>query len=235
MFAEVLKPWLEQVLPGTEVWLSSEDIDKGTIWFTEIINELSNCDCGVLCITRENFLSPWIHFEAGGMIKGLGKSKVAAILLDINYGELKQPLNQFNGLQVDEIGAKHLVKSFNKALEKPIKDSVVDRAFETFWPELRSKYSCLFPNAKVSEGDEGSSYYTVPPPKSGTVSEKISNLTNSSTNPAVHHKPHCVESSPSGRIHRNQQSTKHHKKKVNKENHNKQLNLFDCQNPIDEL
>ena len=28
-FAGELKPWLEQVLPGTDVWLSSEDIDKG--------------------------------------------------------------------------------------------------------------------------------------------------------------------------------------------------------------
>ena len=69
MFAEAFKPWLEQVLPGTDVWLSSEDIDKGTIWFTEIINELGNCNCGVLCITRENFLAPWIHFEAGGMCR----------------------------------------------------------------------------------------------------------------------------------------------------------------------
>jgi len=42
-FAEEFKPWLEQVLPGTDVWLSSEDIDKGTIWFTEIIGELERC------------------------------------------------------------------------------------------------------------------------------------------------------------------------------------------------
>jgi hypothetical protein len=83
-FAEQLKPWLEQVLPGTDVWLSSEDIDKGTIWFTEIIGELERCHVGVICVTRENHLSPWIHFEAGGMVKGLGKTRVVTILLDIN-------------------------------------------------------------------------------------------------------------------------------------------------------
>jgi hypothetical protein len=64
-FAEQLKPWLEQVLPGTDVWLSSEDIDKGTIWFTEIIGELERCNCGVIC--RDNHLAPWIHFEPGGI------------------------------------------------------------------------------------------------------------------------------------------------------------------------
>lgn len=145
-FAECLKPWLEQVLPVTDVWLSSEDIDKGTIWFTEILNELSNCHCGVICITKENHLAPWIHFEAGGMIKGLGKSKVATILLDIDYGELKQPLNQFNGLRPNRVGVFHLVKSFNKVSDRPIKEHVLERSFEKFWSELDDGYKEIFPD-----------------------------------------------------------------------------------------
>jgi hypothetical protein len=146
-FAEELKPWLEQVLPGTDVWLSSEDIDKGTIWFTEIIGELKSCNCGVLCITRENHLSPWIHFEAGGMVTGLGKNHVATILLDIDYPELTQPLNQFNGLHLNKEGAWHLVKSFNKLADRPIKDHVLARTFEKFWPDLDNAYKLLFPTS----------------------------------------------------------------------------------------
>lgn len=146
-FSEELKPWLEQVLPGTDVWLSSEDIDKGTIWFTEIIGELASCNCGVICITRENHLAPWIHFEAGGMVTGLGKSHVATIVLDIDISELKQPLNQFNGLHVNREGAWHLVKSFNKIAEKPIKDRVLERTFEKFWPDLDEAYRLQFPAA----------------------------------------------------------------------------------------
>lgn len=173
MFSEAFKPWLEQVLPGTEVWLSSEDIDKGTIWFTEIINELENCHCGVLCITRENRLAPWIHFEAGGMIKGLGKSKVATILLDLDYGELQQPLNQFNGLHMDRIGARHLVKSFNKVSDRPIKETVVDKSFEAFWPELEKAYKTLFPDIVNLDGDEQKSMYVVPSPQSPSVHEEV--------------------------------------------------------------
>jgi len=146
-FAGELKPWLEQVLPGTDVWLSSEDIDKGTIWFTEIIEGLGRCHCGVICVTRENHLAPWIHFEAGGMVKGLGKSRVATILLDIDYRELEQPLNQFNGLRLNHEGAWHLVKSFNKLSDRPIKDHVLERTFEKFWPDLDGAYSIQFPDS----------------------------------------------------------------------------------------
>jgi len=171
LFAEAFKPWLEQVLPGTDVWLSSEDIDKGTIWFTEIINELENCHCGVLCVTRENYLAPWIHFEAGGMIKGLGKSRVATILLDLDYGELKQPLNQFNGLRMDWVGGRHLVKSFNKVSDRPIKEQVVNKSFEAFWPELEGAYKKLFPHMVDLHGDEDKSFYVVPPPEPSSVQQ----------------------------------------------------------------
>jgi hypothetical protein len=146
-FAEELKPWLEQVLPGTDVWLSSEDIDKGTIWFTEIIGELQQCNCGVICITRENHLAPWIHFEAGGMVTGLGKTHVATILLDLDHHDLVQPLNQFNGLRLNREGAWHLVKSFNKISDRPIKDRVLERTFEKFWPDLEEAFKLQFPQS----------------------------------------------------------------------------------------
>lgn len=163
-FAEEFKPWLEQVLPGTDVWLSSEDIDKGTIWFTRIIDELGNCSCGVLCITRENRLSPWIHFEAGGMVKGLGKSRVATILLDLDYPELQPPLNQFNGTRLNRQGARYLVKSLNKASDRPIKDQVVERSFDKFWPDLENAYRLHFPDSHEAAEGISQPVYIAPAP-----------------------------------------------------------------------
>ncbi len=118
-------------------------------------------------------MAPWIHFEAGGMIKGLGKSKVATILLDLDYGELQQPLNQFNGLHMDRIGARHLVKSFNKVSDRPIKETVVEKSFEAFWPELEKAYKSLFPHIVDLDGDEQKSMYVVPSPQSPSVHEKL--------------------------------------------------------------
>lgn len=229
MFAEVLKPWLELVLPGTDVWLSSEDIDKGTIWFTEIINELGNCNCGVLCITRDNFLAPWIHFEAGGMIKGLGKSRVAAILLDIDYGELKQPLNQFNGLRMDKIGARHLVKSFNKVLKKPIKEAVIERSFEAFWPELKESYVKLFPHVKDLDRGEKDSYYNVPSPKSTIVQVSDTDSKYSSKKTQEQSSSHSESSILSCTDNVTlKQPAKKRKRRTNKKEDPKQLCLFDC-------
>ena len=146
-FAAEFKPWLEQVLPNTEVWLSIDDIEKGDIWFTEIIDGLKNCHCGVVCVTRENYLAPWLHFEAGGMVKGLGKSHVAVIALDMEFDELKQPLSLFNALHLNRLGAWHLVRSFNKLSDRPIKDRVLERTFEKFWPDLDAAYQLLFPDS----------------------------------------------------------------------------------------
>lgn len=168
-FAGEMKIWLEQVLPGTDVWLSSEDIDKGTIWFTEIIKGLEGCNCGILCITRENHLAPWIHFEAGGMVKGLGKSRVATILLDIDYPELEQPLNQFNGLRLNRQGAWHLVKSFNKLSDRPIKDHVLERTFEKFWGDLDSAYGLLFPDSHESASRVAQPLHLPPAPTEGVL------------------------------------------------------------------
>jgi len=146
-FAEELKPWLEQVLPGTEVWSSIDDIDKGDIWFTEIIDGLKTCHCGVVCVTRDNLAAPWLNFEAGGMVKGLGKAHVAVIALDMDYDELKQPLSLFNALHLNRVGAWHLVKSFNKLSERPILDRVLERTFEKFWPDIDGAYRLLFPDS----------------------------------------------------------------------------------------
>jgi hypothetical protein len=142
-FAAEFKPWLEQVLPGTDVWLSIDDIEKGDVWFTEIIDGLKNCHCDVVCVTRENHLAPWLHFEAGGMVKGLGKSHVAVVALDMEFDELRQPLSLFNALHLNRLGAWHLVRSFNKLSDRPINDRVLERTFEKFWQtSMRSIASC---------------------------------------------------------------------------------------------
>jgi hypothetical protein len=78
-------------------------------------------------------------------------------------------LNQFNGLRLDRVGARHLVKSFNKVSERQIKEAVVERSFEAFWHELEEAYRRLFPVTADLKGDEKESFYVVPPPKAISV------------------------------------------------------------------
>lgn len=115
-------------------------------------------------------LSPWIHFEAGGMIKGLGKSRVATVLLDIEITDLHQPLNLFNGLRLNRQGAWHLVRSFNNVNvpERRIKERVLERTFEKFWPDLDDDYRTLFPQAHRA-AEEVAQPLHIPPKPSATV------------------------------------------------------------------
>ncbi len=73
--AQLLDSWLPDVIQGVKTWLSTEDIDKGSIWSGKI-NEALSTTVGILCVTQENRNAPWLLFEAGGLSKGLTKARV---------------------------------------------------------------------------------------------------------------------------------------------------------------
>src|SRR5712691_9373223 len=100
--AELLKPWIKCVLQATEPFISTEDIDKGSIWFHEISDQLADTGVGIICLTPQNQDAPWIIFEAGGLAKGLRKSRVCTLLINLTPGDLKPPLSQFNGTTLDQ-------------------------------------------------------------------------------------------------------------------------------------
>ena len=47
----------EMKIPSLELYISDE-IDKGALWFAELISELKKADCGILCLTKENVNAP---------------------------------------------------------------------------------------------------------------------------------------------------------------------------------
>src|SRR6266702_3175470 len=64
--------FLERVVPDlkNQVFVSTQ-LEKGVRWFEEIIRKLEGAQAGILCLTAENLASPWLHFEAGALAKGL--------------------------------------------------------------------------------------------------------------------------------------------------------------------
>lgn len=66
------RDWLPSVLQSIVPYVSSEDIDKGARWSTDIAQELELSAFGILLITKENLNAPWINFEAGA--RGLARS-----------------------------------------------------------------------------------------------------------------------------------------------------------------
>lgn len=72
--------WLPIVLQFVKPYMSSEDIVSGTRWFSSVGEELQSCNFGLVCLTSENVISPWIHFEAGAISKVIENSRVVPVL-----------------------------------------------------------------------------------------------------------------------------------------------------------
>ena len=69
--AELLNNWLCCVIQAARPWISTRDIDRGALWFSEINEQLQDTSVGIICLTQENKNKPWILFEAGALTKGL--------------------------------------------------------------------------------------------------------------------------------------------------------------------
>jgi hypothetical protein len=137
--AVVLRDWLPSVIQTLEPYVSSEDIDKGTRWSTDIAGELHASSYGVICLTKENLAAPWINFEAGALSKSVEKSRVSPFLFGVKRSEISGPLLQFQSTVVEQPDVLKLLKSINSACEKDaLDDGRLEKTFEVWWPRLDS-------------------------------------------------------------------------------------------------
>jgi anti-anti-sigma factor len=136
--AEVLKPWLQQVLPGVEVWMSTHDIQAGSPWATVLHEQLRRAEFGILCLTPENLSAPWILYEAGALAMS---SKVGCVvpllLLDVAPEKLPAPLAQFQSVRADRAGTWKVVSSINAAGGDGMPEERLHKVFEMEWLALR--------------------------------------------------------------------------------------------------
>ena len=74
--AMIFREWLPSVIQSLEPYVSSEDIDKGARWSSDIAKELEDSTFGILCVTMD-------------------KSFVTPFLFDIKRSEVNGPILQF--------------------------------------------------------------------------------------------------------------------------------------------
>jgi hypothetical protein len=141
--ANILHGWLPLVLHFVEPWLSQSDIEPGERWASEVSKELEASNFGIICVTRENTVSPWILFEAGALTKSLQQGRVIPLLLDVEFKDISGPLAQFQAKKVDESGLKDLVSSINKLSDSPIPDPRLSQLFSMSWPSLTKQFEAI--------------------------------------------------------------------------------------------
>ena len=153
--ALVFRDWLPSVIQEIEPYVSSEDIDKGARWSTDIAKELSDSKFGVLCVTRENIKAPWLTFEAGALSKTIDKAYVTPFLFDIKRSEVDGPILQFQSTIFEEEDLKKLITTLNKACDKDrLQDERLSTAFEVWYPRLKEELEKLRDTA-LEEQDPG--------------------------------------------------------------------------------
>jgi hypothetical protein len=138
--AEELHDWIPKVLQSVQTYYTPDDIEKGTRWVGNIEKELSESELGILCLTRENHVSPWINFEAGALSKHRELSKVCPLLLDFDNTDLTGPLSIFQTTKFQKEEFKKLIASVNSSCqEQRLDQKTFDETFEVWWPKLEEK------------------------------------------------------------------------------------------------
>ena len=142
--ASLLSDWLCCVIQAARPWISTRDLDRGSLWFGEINDQLKDTTVGIICLTQENKARPWILFEAGALAKGLSTSRVCTLLIDRDPKDIEDPLAQFNHTFPTCDSIYGLVKTLNSTLGASGLDiRVLDQVFKTYWPQFEEKFKVI--------------------------------------------------------------------------------------------
>ncbi|WP_428658980.1 toll/interleukin-1 receptor domain-containing protein [Runella sp.] len=170
LVAELLNNWLQRVLQNINPWLSTKDIDRGSLWYTSIAGQLAETNNGIVCLTKSNINKPWILFEAGALAKGLPSNRVFTFLIDLDASDVFDPLAQFNHTIPTKQSVYQLVSSINRGLvlnNQGLKDEVLQEVFDTFWPKFEEQFRKILEDTN----EEGS--VTVEKPSGDEVLNEI--------------------------------------------------------------
>ena len=158
--ADTLCTFLTTVVPELKgrVHISTQ-LDKGVRWFDEIMNQLERARVGVLCLNAENLTSPWLHFEAGALARGLNASPpgnagdalatgsrdtghLLTYLHGVSADRLTGPLAAYQSSSATREDTSRLITSLTNAIGSPATDNRRQNAFDDAWPafeyELRA-------------------------------------------------------------------------------------------------
>lgn len=151
--AELFTSWIQGVIQATKPWISTHNIDRGALWFPEISKTLAGSQFGIICLTPENKIEPWILFEAGALAKGIEENRVCTLLIEIRPTDVGNPLAQFNHtIASNKDSMWELVQTLNKALlENKLNEKVLKNAFDTYWEQFIKDYNEIIKRTQPEE------------------------------------------------------------------------------------
>lgn len=141
VIAEALNDWLPRMIQAVKPFFSAE-IEKGAQWDNEIDAALEGTRFGVVCLTRDNLKSTWIHYEAGALSKTKG-ALVWTFLHNVNPSDVPPPLGKFQHTVAEKQDVLRMLKSMNERLRdsggEPLHERLLENNLDVFWPLLEAK------------------------------------------------------------------------------------------------
>lgn len=143
--AVALRLWLPRVIQAVRPWMSEKDIDRGTVWLSELVKALGSMKLGVVCLAPESLSAPWVLFETGVIFKGLDESRVWTYLLGgLRQSDVPQPLGLFQHTVATKRDTFRLLESINGAMgEQGVSAEILKEQFDKYWPELDGKLRAI--------------------------------------------------------------------------------------------
>ncbi|HEU4888652.1 MAG TPA: hypothetical protein VFV49_12265 [Thermoanaerobaculia bacterium] len=145
--------YLPKFIPGLDekqLFMSSNDIPKGTRWFDAVDTNLDKANAGLVCLTREALQSGWIHFEAGALARAVRKNQgqggIYTYLLGVEPGELKGPLAEFQSTKFDREDTRKLCAAIVTAManESPQREQW-EETFDHAWGDFAKAVQAIGP------------------------------------------------------------------------------------------
>ena len=156
--AQIFRDWLPTVIQAIDPFVSSEDIEKGARWNTDIAQELKESSFGLICVTKDNLSSPWLNFEAGALSKSIDNTYVAPLLFDVKPSDLKgSPISQFQATSFTKDDMKRFIETLNAAAGNCLSSARLDKAFELCYPDLENSLNELKNNDIQTEDETNDS------------------------------------------------------------------------------
>lgn len=175
--ATIFRDWLPSVIQSIEPYVSSEDIDKGARWSTDIAGELHASSYGLVCLTKDNVNAPWINFEAGALGKSIDKSKVSPFLFGLERSDVEGPILQFQSTIFERDDVLKLLKSINTAsAQDALEDGRLEKTFDVWWPQLEKQLNAIKMSSNIDQ-EKNSELANGTSDKSSRVLEEILELT----------------------------------------------------------
>ena len=158
--ARFVKPWLMNNIfqeQEIEIFISKEDIELGSEWYSRVRDELVSCDLAVIFLTANNVNTPWLNFEAGAVAVGEQRRPVITFLIDVSVDNIKSPLKNYQPINASYENIKKLILdiksqgNFNGPADGHI-DVILDIEYKNLlkgMAEIKKKYDDVFIEAST--------------------------------------------------------------------------------------